>query len=340
MPHPTKATPGKTSPANRSRATVGPVLPGPAQADLSPHLAEEPRLSASDSAAKAFRLIAASAMAQANANAAVLARARRPEALHQMRVGLRRLRGAISLFEPMLVDDGLAAIKAELKWITGELGPARDLDVFLNESYRPLLEPHRDWPELANLGHALREARTRAYDRAQAAVTSSRFGVLAHDLAAWIEAGAWTTDTGPKQTALRARPIGRLAPELLTRARKIVVKRGRELQTLNPEARHKLRIHAKRLRYTAGFFGSLYADDAPKAYKRFGKASHEVTSALGDQTDIVAAASLAAEIAASAPPRVAYTAGLVAADRLGGEAEAMKASLKALKAFRRAGRFW
>jgi hypothetical protein len=31
---------------------------------------------------------------------------------------------------------------------------------------------------------------------------------------------------------------------------------------------------------------------------------------------------------------------LVAADRLGGEAEAMKVSLKALKAFRRAGRFW
>ena len=340
MPNPTKPSSAKPGPAKRDRAAVGPVLPGPAQADLCPHLAQEPRLSASDSAAKAFRLIAASAVAQASANAAVLARARRPEALHQMRVGLRRLRGAISLFGPMLADDSLAAIKSELKWITGELGPARDLDVFLHESYRPLLEPHRDWPELANLGHALREARTRAYDRAQAAVTSSRFGVLSHDLAAWIEAGAWTTDAGPKQTALRARPIGRLAPELLTQARKTVVKRGHKLKTLDPEARHKLRIQAKRLRYTAGFFGSLYAQDAPKAYRRFGKASHKVTSALGDQTDIVAAASLAAEIAASAPPRVAYTAGLVAAERLGGETEAMKASLKAFKAFRKAERFW
>ena len=340
MPTPTKTNPAKPAAAKRSRAPVRPALPGPVQPDLSPHLAEEPRLTASDSAAKAFRLIADSAMAQATANAAVLARARRPEALHQMRVGLRRLRGAISLFGPMLIDDGLPAIKAELKWITGELGPARDLDVFLNESYRPLLEPHRDWPELANLGHVLREARTRAYDRAQAAVTSSRFGVLAHDLAAWIESGAWTADAGPKQTALRARPIGRLAPELLADARKTVVKRGRKLKALDPQARHKLRIHAKRLRYTASFFGSLYADDASKAYKRFGKASHGVTSALGDQTDIVAAASLAAEIAASAAPRVAYTAGLVAAERLGGEAEAMKASLKALKAFRKAERFW
>jgi CHAD domain-containing protein len=332
--------PASTSPAKRRPARVKPISPALAQADLSPHGAEEPRLAPTDSAAKAFRLIAASAMAQVGANAAVLARARRPEALHQMRVGLRRLRGALSLFGPMLVDDSLAGLKSELKWITGELGPARDLDVFLNETYRPLLEPHRDWPDLVGLGHALREARTRAYDRAQAAVTSSRFGVLAHDITAWIAAGAWTTDAGPKQTALRARPIGRLAPELLTHARKTVVKRGRKLKALDPEARHKLRIHAKRLRYAAGFFGSLYSGDAPKPYKRFGKASHALTSALGDQTDVVAAAALAAEIAAASPPRVAYTAGLVAADRIGGEAKAMKDSLKALKAFREAEPFW
>ena len=333
-------SPARASPVKRRPAKVGPASPVLAQADLSPHEAEEPRLVATDSAAKAFRLIAASAISQASANAAVLARARRPEALHQMRVGLRRLRGAISLFAPMLADDSLATLRIELKWITGELGPARDLDVFLNESYRPLLEPHRDWPELANLGHALREARTRAYDRAQAAVTSSRFGVIVHDITAWIEAGAWTKDADPKRTALRARPIGRLAPELLTQARKTVVNRGRKLEALDPTARHKLRIHAKRLRYAMGFFGSLYADAAPKAFKRFGKTSRAVTSALGDQTDIVAAAALAGEIAAVSPPRVAYTAGLLVAERLGGEAKAMKRSLKALKAFREAEVFW
>jgi CHAD domain-containing protein len=284
-------------------------------------------------------------MAQVNGNAAVLARARRPEALHQMRVGLRRLRAALSLFEPMLADPAtadtdLAALKGELKWIAGELGPARDLDVFLQDSYRPLLEPHRDWPDLANLGHILREARTLAYDRAQSAVTSSRFGVLGHDMSAWIEAGAWTTDAAPEQAAVRGRAIGRLAPDLLDKARKRVVKRGRKLKTLDPRARHKLRIHAKQLRYAAGFFGSLYAKHNPKALKRFGAASRRVTSAIGDQTDIVAAAALAAEIAGSAPARVAYVSGLVAAERLAGGGGAMKASLKALKAFRRAEVFW
>ena len=323
-----------------SLAKARPVAAAPAPADLSPHLAQEPGLSPSDSAAKAFNLIAGSAMAQIVANAAVLARARRPEALHQLRVGVRRLRGALSLFAPMLAGAEVSGVKDALKWINGELGPARDLDVFLNDSYRPLLEPHRDWPELANLGHSLREARTKAYDRAQAAVTSSRFGVLVHDVSGWIETGGWTADTEPKRTALRARSIGRLAPELLDQARNRVVKHGRKLRTMAPDARHRLRIHAKQLRYAAGFFGSLYAKDAPKALKRFGQASHRVTSALGDQTDIVGAAALAADVAASAPPRVAYAAGLVAAERIAGQAKAMKTSLKALKAFRKFEVFW
>ncbi len=317
-----------------------PIAAAVTPADLAPHMAEEARLAPTDSAAKAFKLIARSALSQVVANAAVLARARRPEALHQMRVGLRRLRCAIKLFGPMLADGGQAAVKAELKWITGELGPARDLDVFLNDSYRPTLEPHRDWPELAGLGHTLREARTKAYDRAQTAATSSRFGVLAHDVAAWIEMGEWTTATGPKQTALRARPISRLAPELLEKAHKTVVHGGAKLKSLDDEARHRLRIHTKSLRYAAGFFGSLYAKNAARPLERFGTASHKLTGALGDATDIVAAAKLSAEIAAGAPPRIAYTAGLVAAERLAGEKQARKASAKAFKAFRRAEPFW
>ena len=53
------------------------------------------------------------------------------EGVHQMRVGLRRLRTAISLFSAILQDRQTEQIKAELKWITGELGPARELDVLV-----------------------------------------------------------------------------------------------------------------------------------------------------------------------------------------------------------------
>src|SRR5207253_203396 len=52
-----------------------------------------------------------------------------PEGVHQMRVGLRRLRAALSLFADILRDLRTAAIKTELKWLAGELAPARQLDV-------------------------------------------------------------------------------------------------------------------------------------------------------------------------------------------------------------------
>src|SRR6185312_8873192 len=40
-----------------------------------------------------------------------------------------------------------------------------------------------------------------------------------------------------------------------------VRKRGKRLQRLDPERRHKLRIRAKRLRYALEFFSGLYEDD-------------------------------------------------------------------------------
>ena len=59
--------------------------------------------------------------------------ARDETALHQMRVALRRLRAAISLFSVVVGDDRASGIKAELRWIAQELGPARDLDTLLSE---------------------------------------------------------------------------------------------------------------------------------------------------------------------------------------------------------------
>ena len=55
-----------------------------------------------------------------------------------MRVGLRRLRAAIAIFSKVVADTEQDRIKGELKWITTELGPARDLDVFAADVLKPL----------------------------------------------------------------------------------------------------------------------------------------------------------------------------------------------------------
>ena len=91
---------------------------------------------------EAFRAIAQSCLRQIIANEPAMC-AGQAEALHQMRIGLRRLRAAIAIFAAVVGDEDLRKIKAELKWITRELGPARDLDVFAADVLPADGEPSR-----------------------------------------------------------------------------------------------------------------------------------------------------------------------------------------------------
>lgn len=54
-----------------------------------------------------------------------------------MSVGIRRMRAAISLFKKILPGASTDRIKIELKWLTNQLAPARETDVFLKERVRP-----------------------------------------------------------------------------------------------------------------------------------------------------------------------------------------------------------
>jgi len=57
-----------------------------------------------------------------------------PEGVHQMRVAVRRARSALSIFRPALPDGALAAVSDGLKALGARLGPARDWDVFADET--------------------------------------------------------------------------------------------------------------------------------------------------------------------------------------------------------------
>src|SRR3569833_1663867 len=88
-------------------------------------------------AADGFRAIAYSCLHHLAANrAAVLAGD--PEGVHQMRVGLRRLRAALSLFKTLIGGLELEGVKKDLKWLSGELTDARDFDVFLRKTVKPM----------------------------------------------------------------------------------------------------------------------------------------------------------------------------------------------------------
>ena len=168
------------------------------------------------------------------------------EALHQMRIGLRRFRAAIALFAKMTADGEQERIKAELKWITNELGPARDLDVFTAEILKPLAKDGG----YEDAGRAFAEARAKAYAAATVAIRSDRFRNALLDVAEWIEVGPWTVDE--ELAKLRERKIGKHAAKRLARLRSDVRDKGEDLRKLSAKKRHKLRIKAKTLRYARG----------------------------------------------------------------------------------------
>ena len=149
-------------------------------------------LPAGANARDAFRVIGLACLKQIIGNARALAKGD-PEGVHQMRVGLRRLRAAMSLFSVLLRDPQSEAIKTELKWLTGELAPARELEVLVNRVVAPVAKRRRRWRGMPVLSQEFAERRKAALARAQEALQSPRFRTLAIEIVAWLQAGLWTS---------------------------------------------------------------------------------------------------------------------------------------------------
>jgi triphosphatase len=233
----------------------------------------------------AFKIIGLTCLKQVIDNEPALIKGD-PEGVHQMRVGLRRLRAAISLFAALLDDPQTVTIKAELKWLAGELGPARELEVLV-QRVAPMKRQRRRWRGMPSLSHEIAERRDAALKRAQDAVKSARFRSLTLDLSAWLATGHWTN---PQDDLVRDRgdlPIAVYAAEQLTRRWRKVRKKGKVLSKLDAHSRHKLRIQTKKLRYAAEFFASLFSNKrVVKRRKRFLAALERLQDGLGDLNDI------------------------------------------------------
>ena len=190
---------------------------------------------------------------------------KQPEGVHQMRVAVRRMRSAISSFKQMLPAADRRRISSELGWLVDVLGSARNLDVFAIELLQPARVALSDEAGIADLAAALDGARWAAYDRVAQAIHSERHAAEMLRLSHWFEARAWRKE--PAETAaLLAAPIGDIAPRLLDRRWRNLRKRGKGFRRLTARQRHKLRIAAKKLRYTIELLGSLFDRDELHAF--------------------------------------------------------------------------
>ena len=303
----------------------------------------EPRRSAAAgvradmTAGQAFAALGLGCLTQAAANSEILRAQNRPEALHQLRVAIRRLRALIKAYEPMLGQGEGLLVEAELKWLAGQLDAARDLDVFITAGFGPAVEALAE-QDFAALGHQLLKAQTGAYAKAQAAVRSPRCAALWLEAASWIEAGGWTRAADPVVVHLRDQPVEDFAAEALDHLRKVVRKRGRRFATLDAKGRHKLRIRAKRMRYVVEFFSPLFGD--AKGRRGFLKRLKAMQTALGELNDIAVARGRLAGAAGLKAPAVTFAAGRVVGWREQGERRQLKAAARRVEAFCAAAAFW
>jgi CHAD domain-containing protein len=243
-------------------------------------------LPAGASTRNAFQMIGLACLKQVINNEASLIKGD-PEGVHQMRVGLRRLRAAMSLFAVLLRDPQTEAIKSELKWLARELGPAREFEVLVNRVVAPMERRGRRWRGMPLLSQELAERRDVALTCARAAVQSVRFRVLTIDIAAWLQAGLWTNPQDDLVQDQGNLPIEMFASEQLARRWRKIRNRGRVLGRLDARSRHKLRIQTKKLRYAAEFFATLFTTKrAVKRRKQFLSALECLLDGLGDLNDI------------------------------------------------------
>jgi CHAD domain-containing protein len=78
------------------------------------------------------------------------------------------------------------------------------------------------------------------------------------DAVAWTETGSWLKED---QAAVGQLPIADFAAKELARRAKKVRRRGAGLETLDPEARHRVRIEIKKLRYAAESFPLCFPEN-------------------------------------------------------------------------------
>ena len=220
-----------------------------------------------------------------------------PEGVHQMRVGLRRLRSAISLFANAIPAEQLGWLKEETKWVANSLGPARDWDVFLASLLAPVMAARPEDGSLAILKQAAEAARSAGYDQVHATVASPRYTRYLLRLGAWLEGEGWRDGNASKITAWQNRPIVELADHLLSKRHKAVLKLGKGFEDLPTEQRHEVRIALKKLRYATEFFRSLYGKRRAKPYLQ---ALAELQDTIGHLNDVSVADGLMDNLTATA----------------------------------------
>ena len=234
-----------------------------------------------------------------------------PRGVHQARVAMRRLRSDLSTWS-VLVDRRWAdSLRSELRWLAHRLGPVRNMDVLI-DLVTDLGEDHEDI-DRRSLGALIGELDARR-DVARAAMRSAIHSERTANLLDDLVAAAADPPTSPQADD----PAAALMRPLVRRRVRRMKKAAERLRGDTPdEDLHRLRIHAKRVRYAAE--AARPAAGAPA--KRLAKRAAALQDTLGEINDARVAADVLSPIAAGGGD-AAFAAGQVSGLLIAGAAQA------------------
>jgi triphosphatase len=291
------------SKAERGYRLASGERPGPVKA-------RRPAIDPQGNPCDAIGAIVGACVTQVAANAGGAAAACDPEYLHQLRVGLRRLRSALRIFRARVPPERSQALVDGLHAVLPALGVARDWDVvtdFLEKRIVPSVGDGIDLP--ATLRWA-RRRRMRARRDARVVVASSAFQQLLIDALIWAEQACRSEYAAPLEPAAQAPTLAAFARRKVVRLARRVEQHGDGCDWADAAARHQVRIRLKRLRYACEFFVACFKRKRVRRYLNHLEALQDL---LGELNDLARARQLLADPAGLAGMQSAFIKGWLAA---------------------------
>ena len=189
-----------------------------------------------------FQLVLGNCLAQMQGNEDGVVHGADPESLHQMRVGLRRLRAALSLFGKAIPTP--PEIAEPLDWLAATLGPARDWEVLAVATLEDAVKRCPDQLQLDRLRQLTLSEAGRRRHAVAAAVNSRAYTRLLLLLGSWIEGRRWREGRSARQLAALSAPLGKFALRKLAGLHQKLLRRGSRIKQHDAARRHRARIAA------------------------------------------------------------------------------------------------
>jgi CHAD domain-containing protein len=223
---------------------------------------------------------------------------RDPEALHQMRVGMRRLRSAVTGFAPAL-DLPKAAGESKIAKIARQLGALRDLDVMLEaleSRYKPSL-PREEQDGLDTALERLAKQRREAFAQVRETLHAPPYKKLKLALKEWLKKPAYQEIAQlkiqevlpdlllPQVSRLFLEPgwlVGvKVFEAEIPLSEELKLKAVEEILASSGRLVHNLRKQVKRVRYQMSLFSGLYG----ASYSAGVEEMKEIQEVLGEIQD-------------------------------------------------------